>query len=195
MERDKNPILIASDLDGTIIDHTNAKIAIAKKYGYELSRKDTASVIINGVINNNEDLAVINKAVYAGQGVESVEFMPRVSEVLHMITEKFGPVAIISRRMSIPDNEHIYEAIEKYLKDSIKPEHVFFVGIDAEKDEVTKRLGVRVYIDDRIETLDCMPSVTHRFIFDPYRWHTEQSKYPRVSNWEEFGEIVSKLSL
>ena len=193
MTQHNNSIIIASDLDGTIIDHTYRKIAAAKKYGYELSPRDTVSVVIDSIVKNKEHLSAIKREVYDEEGVGDVELMPRAIEVLHDLREKFGPVAVISRRSNAHITDNAKNRIEKYLQNSIEAKHTFFVSTDEEKDIIAQKLGVRVYIDDRIETLDVMESVPHRFLFDPYAHHTKQNKYQRVTNWDEFAQALARI--
>ena len=193
MIQNKHVIIVASDLDGTIIDHTRNKITVAKKYGYELLPCETVSAAIDDIIKNKEHLAAIKREVYDEGGVGPVEFMPRAREVLHNIRETFGPVAIISRRSNADIHDDAKGRIEEYLHNIIEAEHIFFVRTDAGKGEIAQKLGVRVYIDDRIEALDCMSSVPHRFLFDPYAYHTEQNKYPRVTSWDEFNEALARI--
>lgn len=193
MIRNNNSIIIASDLDGTIIDHTQRKIAIAKKYGYALSPPETSSVVMDSIIKNKEYLDAIKKEVYDEEKGGDIELMPRVLQVLRNIGETFGPISIISRRSNIRNDSLAKEQIEKYLEGAIEAKQIFFAQTDAEKGEIAQKLGVRVYIDDRIEALSHMTSVSHRFLFDPYKHHTKQNKYHCVTSWDEFAQSLARI--
>ena len=193
MIQNNNSIVIASDLDGTIIDHTQRKIAIAKKYGYALSPEETSSVVMDSIIKNKEHLDAIKREVYDENEEGPVALMPQAIKALRSIGEIFGPIAIISRRSNIRNSSLAKEQIEKYLESTIEAKQIFFAQTDAEKGEIAQKLGVRVYIDDRIGALSHMASVPHRFLFDPYAHHTEQNTYHRVASWDEFTEALARI--
>ena len=57
-----------------------------------------------------------------------------------------------------------------------------------------KKLGVNVYIDDRLETLDVMPFVKCRFLFDPHN-NFQESKYLSVKSWAEFFSHLERIKI
>lgn len=185
-------LIIASDLDGTIIDHTDNKIEVARKYGYDLSARDSASQAMEHAITQ-EDYRNILSEIYGKLSRHAI-YMPGVYAAITQLDKRFGPVRIISRRSDRErGRDYARSWIRQHLIPPLKEENLFFVDIDEEKDEIAKKFDVNVYIDDREDTLDKMPSVQHRFLFYPDENEDIICKYPIVRTWEEFLTICESL--
>lgn len=172
-------LIIASDLDGTIIDHTSNKIELAKKYGYSLNRSQTASDSMGGIVALDDYLRILDE-LYSEKTLMA-EAMVGAVHALDSLVGDFGSIYIISK----VETEYSIGWIRKNIIPPLEEKNVFFVNKDEGKDSIAKSVGVNVYIDDKEGVLDEMESVTHRFLFYPYEKEIE-SKYPIMRNWIEF---------
>ena len=59
-----NRLRLGLDLDGTLADHTRAKLAIARELGYELSPEQTASEVMRGIFAD-EDYKTMQQRLYS----------------------------------------------------------------------------------------------------------------------------------
>lgn len=184
-------LIIASDLDGTIIDHTSNKIALAKKLGYSLDSHETSSHAMRNIIQFDAYMSLLTELY--GEKTLSADGMEGVVGALGSLVSSFGPVHIISRRgVKSRESEHGLGWVRKNAVPPLEEKNVFFVDEDTEKDIIAKRIGANVYIDDKESVLDKMPSVAHRFLFYPYKKEIK-SNYSVVRSWNEFLTICESL--
>ncbi|MBI2463077.1 MAG: hypothetical protein HYV65_02475 [Candidatus Spechtbacteria bacterium] len=183
-------LIIASDLDGTIADHTRTKIDLARQLGHSLTEGEAVSDIMKLKIPEN-DYTKIGAMVY-GEDSLRASVMPSAKETIEKLAAAFGPIYIISRRGNGVEAEYGMKWIEQNIIPPLSKENIFFVRDDAEKQLVAQRLGVSVYIDDRQNVLDQMPNVARRILFDPHD-NFPHSKYPRIHSWEELPFYISTI--
>ena len=176
-------LIIASDLDGTIIDHTELKQRIAARYGFAFSPAECASDAMKQKVPADVDRA-IKTQVYGRESLAS-PIMLGAKEALTTLQEEFGAVYIISRRTGTAEGNFAMDWLHTHLIPPLEENNIFFVPTDADKDAVAKGKNITLYIDDKEEVLDKMPSVTHRVLMDPFN-NFPHSRYRRVNNWEEF---------
>jgi len=182
---------IGLDLDGVIIDHTNNKIRLAKKYGYFLKPAQTSSESLKKLLPAKIK-SFIDYGIYGKIGLSSKP-MEGARETLKKITKAFSVPYVISRRYK----KQI--AIQWLKKNNFFPplprNQILFVKSDLKKNNPCKKLGIDVYLDDKIKVLDNLTSVKYRVLFDPYGHHYKNppKNIKVVKTWEEFYKYLSRI--
>ncbi len=185
----QNSFIFASDLDGTIIDHTENKIAAAQREGIHLTSEQVSSETLRATVKK-EIRERIQGHVYE-EATLSAKPIEGAKEVIESFVKNNGPVYIISARSTKSSEEYAREWLRRNLP-AIKQEHVFFVQRGEEKDEVASQLGADFYIDDKEIVLDHLPSVRHKFLFYPFN-ESANTKYEVVRKWEEVPAKLDRL--
>lgn len=86
-----------------------------------------------------------------------------------------------------------------YTKTGLTPEHVFFCFERAEKEIICKREGITHFVDDRLEVLSYLESVSKKYLFqsNPREVEKFQKFLPQVSkveSWKELMALLQKVS-
>jgi hypothetical protein len=174
------------DLDGVIIDHTDNKIAIAKKFGFSLSREQTAadamkSIIPTPVRREIQKLLYDNKEWSLG-----APLVPGAIEALREIKENKVPFFLISRR-KVPAKAIELLEIHNLWPTFFNQQNTFFVIEPEEKEVRTKEIGISHYVDDETDILDIIKTPSKKFLFD-YLGIQKNSAYPIIRSWQELLE-------
>ena len=82
------------------------------------------------------------------------------------------------------------------IVDMLGRKRILFVKSDIGKNNICKKLGINVYLDDKTKVLDGLLTVRYKVLFDPYSHHY---KHPPkgikvVKTWEEFYKYLQKIS-
>lgn len=129
----------------------------------------TLGVDIGGVIidraNDNSDTS------FFSDNFLSTTAVPGVFDALRILVDKrFGErVYLVSkcgrrvqdRTLTWLDHHRFYE------RTGIKRDHLRFCRERHEKAEICERLGITHFIDDRLEVLGCLTTVSTRYLFQP----------------------------
>lgn len=192
MIANRKKLVIASDLDGTIIDHTRNKIVLAERFGYRLDAASTRSDRMKEIIAE-QDYRHIQQELY-GKATLSAPPVQFAKEELAVLKKMFGPVYIISRRLG-HTRKYGMQWLARHCGDIIAPEDVFFVDEESEKDRIARRLGIDVYIDDKASVLELMRSVGRKYFFDPFS-DTEiiSDSMVSVRTWRDFSRDVQAFA-
>ena len=187
---------IGLDLDGVIIDHTINKIKLAKQKGYFLKSAQTSSNVMKKFMPLNIYRA-IQKGIYGKEGLSSKQ-MKNAKKILRKMIKTFPVPCIISRR-GIKKNQ-VKFAIQWLKKNNffllLDQKRIFFVNTDVAKNTLCKKLGINVYLDDKIKVLNTLPSIKYHVLFDLYG-HYYKSPPPNikvVKSWPEFYKYLQGLS-
>lgn len=183
-------LIIASDLDGTLADHTRMKLHFAKEFGYALAKEEATSDIMKTKIPF-EDYKKITSLIYR-TGSLHASVMPHAKEAIQELIEMFGPLYVISRRGKGIEADYAIKWLHAHLIPPLRRENIFFVEGDIDKQTVARKLGVTLYIDDKQDVLDQMPEVAHRILFDPHN-NFPESTYPRLHSWGELPDILEQI--
>ena len=187
---------IGLDFDGTIVDHTETKIRLAKKFGIVLSNAQTVSESIKNHVPEGI-YRKIQKEIYGEETMNSRP-MEGVEKIIPMISRLSSGLYIVSRRGRGVEGEIDVARcwIKKFLSPFFASSQIYFVKEDKEKDIVCKELGVSLFLDDKIAVLDNLASVTHKVFFDQFGiFEGKDFSYERVRNWQEFYEFFKEISL
>lgn len=176
---------IGLDLDGTIADHTEAKLALAREFGLELDLRETASEVLETKMPRERYRELQHRlytefAHHAQPTVHSLSVIPAISAAGHELS-------VVSRRKS-DGHAQAREWLARYFGAHIPESRVFFVEHDAEKDIVCRAKEISVFLDDQLGVLSHLASVPRRFLFDPFFNFsaTIPSDIMLVASWLEF---------
>lgn len=177
--------IIGFDMDGVIIDNTENKIRLAKKFGFDLKEGDTPADFIETVVP--EDILAKMRPLLYDDPVISLEAhtLKGAKEGLLKVKNSGQQYFLISRRR----NPNM--AIRLLEKHGIWPAifneaNAFFVREPEEKNEHAIKLGIDIYVDDQPSVLEKLPAVKTRLLFDrfgkfgPFPYVDE-----KISSWEE----------
>lgn len=182
--------ILGLDLDGTLADHTEEKIRLAKKFGYELEPPQTTSRAFREHIPREHRHAILTELY--DHRAEHVPPMPGVKAALDALADRGWEFRVISRRGS-GGHENARKWIARELGHLITPEHIFFVEQDHDKDVHAKAQGVVAYVDDQARVLDAMPSVETKILFDPHQEEPARDDFASMKRWDDLARILESL--
>jgi len=113
-----------------------------------------------------------------------------LAEINARLEGRTGVISKCHRRMELWTRDWLSEQ-RFYARTGIDPAHVFFVPEVADKAPLATRLGLRSFVDDRIDILESMTTVSRRFWFQPKpatlatRRDTLPSEITPVNGWLE----------
>jgi len=180
-------IMLGLDLDGVIIDHTENRLKLAKRFGFSLEPSETPVDILKTKIPPDIH-ARIKEALYDDPRIALTP--PLVTGALAGLEElkiREVPLFLISRRNK--NEEFAVELLKKrgvwpfYLNES----NTFFVKTAGEKNERAAALGVTTYLDDQPSVIEALHAIPAKFLFDPHGVYAYRPEaYRKVASWHEF---------
>lgn len=182
-----NKKVIGFDMDGVIVDYTTNKIRAAKKFGFNIKKEQTPSLVISAVLGSN--YKDFKKYLY-NDLVKSFKprLMPNVKSTLNLIKRSGVVYFLISRQQ----NTTIVEGILKHhglWPKYFNKQNTFFVPEPEDKEVKAKALGITHYIDDEPKILDVLISVKNKYLFD-HLGVFKNSPYQRVKSWKEISKLI-----
>jgi hypothetical protein len=180
-----NHLIIGFDLDGVIIDHTDNRLKLAKKLGFNLEPPQTHPEVIEGLIPE-EILEALKNELYHDPAIAlSAPLMPGAKEILERFQGEDRPIFLISRRKK---SDLAVRLLEQYgiWPNYFNEKNSFFVSRPEDKNVKAIELGITHYIDDEIKVLRELNYVRHRFLFDQFRNQAESDFYRKINSWEDF---------
>ena len=181
-------MIIGFDMDGVILDHTSTKLILAKKFGLNITEKETPSEIIKTLMPLPKyrkfqiDLNDNPKFKYLAPPMSGVK------TVLTSIVKSGLPYFLISRRKKEASAIKILKHHDLWPKYFNKT-NAFFVKTPEDKNIKALELGITHYIDDEQKVLNALVSVKNKFLFD----HLDvfkNSGYARVKSWKEIAKLI-----
>lgn len=181
--------ILGLDLDGTLADHTTAKITLAEEYGYQLKPHQTSSKELRSRLPADVYEVFRNK-LYR----ERAHLSPTsdgVIESLKALSMSGWDFMIISRRFA-DSQDPAREWIQRELDGLIADRQVAFVIDDEQKDTAASIYGVSVYVDDQARVLRMLPSVETKILFNPFGDDDEEGML-RMKHWGELPTMLGHL--
>ena len=178
-------------MDGVIIDHVSNKIKFAAKFGFNITKEQTPSEILQTLMPTTQ-FGELRDIIYDDPQIGlSAPLMLGVREVLAKVKEKRIPYFLISQRKNL---ENPNMAVKLLIRHGLWPEYfneknAYFVKKIEEKEFKAKELGITHYIDDEQRVLAALVSVKYRFLFD-YLGAFPDSEYNRITSWKEISELI-----
>lgn len=197
-------LAIGLDLDGPIIDHTENKIILARKFGFAITRLQTPSDIIKRAVPE----AVGEKIQRFLYNVPPYALRPPLTRgavtALKLLKSKGCRYYLISRRHNVPLTIRLLR--ERGLWPELFNENnAFFVKTKTDKNRMAAKLNIDVYLDDEPSVINKLTAVKHKFLFDPL-WVYNRNRHPNsaprmrpsgyykiVRSWPEFIKKIKKI--
>lgn len=180
---------IGLDFDGTIADHTVAKLLLARELGVDLALHQTASEALKTVMPSHL-YQEFQKRLY-GELSHMASPLPYAHGVIARLVREGHAISIVSRRGS--DSQDQARAwLLRNFQGLISLRRIYFVAKDQEKNDVCKAKRISVFLDDQAEVLSYLASVRRRFLIDPFahlRIEAPQS-VTVVPGWSEFYRML-----
>jgi len=153
---------VGLDLDGVLIDHHGHKCRLARERGIELERWQANSNLMRDFVPDRV-YKDIRDSLYADLTTEA----PPVAGALEYLPLLHAEVYIISARR--PENIRYAQdwLLRNGVYNSVPAGRIFFCGSGSEKPGICRRLGVDLYLDDRLNVLEMLPADTRKVLFDP----------------------------
>jgi 5'(3')-deoxyribonucleotidase len=184
-----NPRRIGIDLDGVLIDHREHKQMLAGEYGVALEPWQTNSNVIRQHVPA-ELMPNMQSALYG----PLTRTAPAVAGALERLRALKTETYIISARR-VETIRHAQDwLINHHVYDSVPAERIFFCGNDDEKRGYCDRLGIDLFLDDKISVLEALGGITKRVLFDEdeiARHLNVEDRFTIAKNWDEFAAIVN----
>ncbi len=175
-------------MDGVILDPTSTKLMLAKKFGLNITEKETPSEIIKNLMplpiyrKFQIDLNDNPKFKYLSPPMLGVETM------LARIVRSGLPYFLVSRRKKPVSAIKILKHHGLWPK-YFNKNNAFFVKTPEDKNIKALELGITHYFDDEQKVLEKLVIVKNRFLFD----HLDvfkNSGYTRVKSWKELARLI-----
>ncbi|MBI4992046.1 MAG: hypothetical protein HZB99_02405 [Candidatus Harrisonbacteria bacterium] len=183
-------MVIGLDLDGVLVDHTDLKIRLAKRLGFNLLPKDTPTEVMNKILPEGR-WRELQHLLYSDPKLSLLSPLMRgAKSMLNNFQKNKIDYLLISRRKST------VQALKLLEKRGLWPEYfndknTFFVVEPEDKNIKAAEFGVTHYIDDERRVLEKLADVRHRFLFDRHRVFPETDFYKKIHSWPEFYEYLS----
>ncbi len=175
-------------MDGVVLDHTENKIFLAKKFNVNLKREETPSDIIKGLMSPKTYSKFQVKLNDDPKFRYLCSPMPGAKQVLEKIIKLKIPYFLVSRRKKSRRAVKILKHHGLWPKYFNKT-NAFFVLTPEDKNIKAKELGITHYFDDQQTILDKLVDVKHKFLFD----HLDVFKNPlhkRIKSWREVRRLI-----
>jgi len=184
MKNVDNKKIIGLDMDGVIIDHTLAKIKLAKNFGFNLKPHETHPDIIKKIIAE-PFLKKIKYTLYDDPDFyKSSLLMDGAKDGLKYIKKQNLPFVLISRRI---DSSGAIKVLKFHglWPQFFNKDNAFFVAEPEDKNVKAKEIGVTHYVDDQAHVIEKLIDVKNRFLFDNLGAFQDIVGYTRVKSWKE----------
>ena len=157
-----NPLRFGIDFDGVIVDHRPHKLRLAGELGVALEPWQANSNFLRDHMPDEATYRRLQTPLYGAMTVDA----PAVAGALEGLARLPGEVYVISARR--PGNE--VSALEWMAKnglhDIIPRERVIFCESGRDKRGHCERLGVSMFLDDKLSYLGHLPETLTRVLFD-----------------------------
>ena len=152
---------IGLDFDGVIIDHHQHKLRLAAERGYAFEPWQTNTNVMKTLMEVPE-YRTLQDSLYNRLTLEA----PPVAGALDTIAAIPAEFYIVCARTPV-NIRFAQEWLGKHrLYDIIPAERIFFCGTSEDKRGYCERLGLQVFLDDKLGTLRVLPTRVQRFLFD-----------------------------
>ena len=184
-----NPRRIGIDLDGVIIDHREHKQMLAGEYGIVLAPWQTNTNVIRKHVPE-EVLENLQIDLFGSMTKKA----PAVLGALEMLPTLKAEVYIVSSRRADTIRHAQDWLISHRVYDAVPAERIFFCGTDEEKRGYCDRLGIDLFLDDKISVLEGLGAKTKRVLFDEdeiARHLNVEDRFIIARTWDEFATLAN----
>jgi hypothetical protein len=189
----KSPLRIGIDFDGVIVDHRAHKLRLAGELGFALEGWQTNTNVMGDYLDE-EAYRAVQKPLYDELTVQA----PPVFGALETLANLPGELYVVSARR--PENTISALAwMEKHgFHDIVPPERVIFCPRGRDKNEHCERLGISIFLDDKIKYLGHLNDTIRRVLFDEDGIAGRvavPSEFEVVTSWREFAVLAAALKM
>ena len=185
----RHPLRIGIDLDGVMIDHRGHKRRLAEEYGFALEPWQTNSNVMGRYLP--EDVyRPLQESLYTRLTREA----PPVAGALERLPEIKAEVYIISARRADSIRFAQDWLVSHRIYDFVPAERIYFCGNDEEKRGYCDRLGIDMFLDDKVRVLEALSGRTKRVLFDEddvAKLLQVEDRLHVAKNWDEFKDLVN----
>lgn len=184
----KDPVRLGIDLDGVVIDHRAHKLRLARERGYDLEPWQ-ANTNLMGRYLPREAYAAIQRELYGPLTLQApsvpgaVEGLAALSGEPYIVTAREAASRVIVRQWL---DQHGVE-------ESVPPGRVIFCADGEEKGSHCLRLGLGVFLEDKLSYLRRTPKTALRVLLDEDAVADLLDVEPDivvVRSWPEFVALV-----
>jgi len=183
---------IGLDLDGVIIDHTDNKLKLSLERGFELEPWQTNSNVMGQFVPEDKYMEILSQ-IYNDMTPKAWP----VRQALESIAELSGDIYIISARGHASIRYAQAWLDQHRIHDIIPAERIFFCGDESEKKQHCNRLGLQVYLDDKVGVLNTLPLNVRRMLLDTHDIANKLNP-PKgigvISGWSDFVEMIGVIA-
>lgn len=156
------PLRFGIDFDGVIVDHRSHKLRLAAELGFALEPWQVNSNFLRAHLPDEESYRRLQKELYGDLTAEA----PAVAGALEALARLPGEAYVISARR--PGNEASARAWmgKNGFHDVIPRERVVFCPSGPDKRAHCERLGISMFLDDKLSYLGHLPETVTRVLFD-----------------------------
>jgi 5'(3')-deoxyribonucleotidase len=179
---------IGIDLDGVLIDHREHKRKLAGEHGFALESWQANSNVMEKFVPEQVHDA-IREPLYG----QLTPHAPPVAGALQGLAALRAEVYIISARRPHSVRYAQDWLIKHRVYDAVPAERIYFCGGDEEKRGYCDRLGISLFLDDKVSVLDALPGKTKRVLFDEDGVAESLGVKERlhvVKDWDEFRTVL-----
>lgn len=183
-----NPRRIGIDLDGVLIDHREHKRKLAGEYGIALENWQTNANVIRQHVPP-EMLRALQTELYGPMTREA----PPAAKALQHLSELKAEIFIMSARR-VDTIRHAQDWLVKHRVYDVVPAERIFFCTDDEKRGYCERLGIDMFIDDKVNVLELLGAKTKRVLFDEdgvAKRINVEDRFTVATTWEEFMHMAN----
>jgi len=157
-----NPLRFGIDFDGVIVDHRAHKLRLAGELGVALEPWQANSNLMHEFMPDEETYRKLQEPLYGAMTVEA----PAIPGALEGLSRLPGEVFIISARRPVNEASARDWMRKNGLYQVVPPERVIFCEGGRDKRGHCERLGVSMFLDDKLSYLGHLPPTLKRVLFD-----------------------------
>ncbi|HSD11995.1 MAG TPA: hypothetical protein VLC10_00405 [Patescibacteria group bacterium] len=185
----RQPLRIGIDLDGVLIDHRGHKRRLAEEYGFALEPWQTNANVMRRYVP--EDVyRSLQESLYTRLTREA----PAVAGALENLPELKAELFVISARRADSIRFAQDWLVNHRIYDVVPAERIYFCGNDDEKRGYCDKLGIDMFLDDKVRVLEALGGRTKRVLFDEddvAPLLQVEDRLHVAKTWEEFRELAN----
>lgn len=160
-----NPLRFGIDFDGVIVDHRQHKLRLAGNLGVALEPWQTNSNLFRTHLPDEEIYRRVQEPLYGALTVAA----PMVAGAFEGLAALPGEIYIISARRPGNEASAIEWMVRNGLHEIVPRERVIFCESGRDKRGHCERLGISMFLDDKLSYLGHLPETVSRVLFDEDR--------------------------
>lgn len=187
-----DPSELAFDIDGVVADTMAVFVQLAReRYGFsDLTKNDLRHYDLHRCLD--ADPRLVDEMICLTLDDAHTELIPPEPQAPDVLTEmsRHGPLRFVTARIW---PESIVRWLHKTLP-QVAPENIQVIatGAPEAKLAILRKLGVRYFVEDRLETCKILTlEGIQPLLFDqPWNRAPSSAEFPRIANWQHLRQWV-----